>query len=148
LLYKKEYYINKRTPSGALLLKVLIRESYVDTNATIKFVRENLSSLDTYMVKVESDIGKFNSYVYGNLMKLSSHGKATLDLMANLFKGYAKASDEAFVAYIAKKEDDYDEGRDIGYDALMLLAVQKYKALKEAGKWNAPTEADEKIIAL
>jgi hypothetical protein len=148
LLYKKEYYVNDRYPSGALLLKVVIRESYIDTNATVKFVRENLSSLDVYMVKVDSDIEKFNRYVYQNLIKLQSHGHTTLDLMTYLFKGYAKASDKVFVAYIAKKEEDYDEGHDLGYQALMHLALQKYKVLKEADKWNAPTEADEKIIAL
>jgi hypothetical protein len=68
--------------------------------------------------------------------------------MANLFKGYAQASDKVFVAYIAKKEDDFDEGRDIGHAALMHLALQKYKVLKESGKWNAPTDAEAKIIAL
>lgn len=148
ILYKKEYYINDRTPSGALLLKVLIRESHIDTNATVKIVRENLSSLDIYMVKIDSDIEKFNRYVYENLLQLQSRGHSTLDLMANLFKGYAKASDKTFVAYIAKKEDDFDEGRDIGHDVLMQLALQKYKVLKEAGKWNAPSDAEEKIIAL
>ena len=147
-LYKKEYYINNRTPSGALLLKVLIRESHIDTNATIKFIRENLSSLDTYMVKIDSDIEKFNAYVYTNLLNLKAHGKETSDLMANLFKGYSKASDKTFVNYIAKKEDDYDEGRDIGHAVLMHLALQKYKVLKEAGKWNAPTDAEVQIIAL
>ena len=148
LLYKDEYYIDGRTPSGALLLKVLIRESYIDTNATVKFIRENLSSLDVYMVKVDSDVEKFNQYVYSNLLKLKAHGQTTMDLMSNLFKGYAKASDKTFVAYIAKKEDDYDEGRDCGHVMLMMLALQKYKTLKEAGKWNAPTDAEEKIIAL
>jgi len=148
LLYKSEYYVNDRIPSGALLLKVLIRESYIDTNATVKFVRENLSSLDVYMVKVDSDIEKFNRYVYQNLIKLQSHGKQTLDLMTHLFRGYAKASDKTFVAYMAKKEEDYEEGRDPGYQMLMQLALQKFKILKEGGKWNAPTEAEEKIIAL
>ena len=85
LLYKDEYYIDGRTPSGALLLKVLIRESYIDTNATVKFIRENLSSLDVYMVKVDSDVEKFNQYVYSNLLKLKAHGQTTMDLMSNLF---------------------------------------------------------------
>ena len=147
-VYKKEYFIDDRTPSGALLLKVLIRESHIDTHATTKIVRENLSSLDTYMTKIDSDIEKFNQYVYGNIIQLSSRGGQSSDIMANLFKGYAQASDKTFVAYIAKKEDDYDEGRDIGYVALMQLALQKYKVLKESGKWNAPTEEQSKIIAL
>lgn len=148
MIYKNEYYVDERTPSGPLMLKVLIRESYIDTNATVKIVQENLSSLDTYMVKIDSNIEKFNRYVYGNLMQLNARGCVTNDLMANLFKGYAQASDKAFVAYIAKKEDDFDEGRDIGHAALMHLALQKYKVLKESGKWNAPTEAETKIIAL
>jgi hypothetical protein len=78
LVYKNEYYIDERTPSGPLLLKVLIRESHIDTNATVKIVRENLSSLDTYMVKIDSDIDKFNRYVYANIMQLNARGLAVL----------------------------------------------------------------------
>ena len=87
------------------MLKVLIHELHIDTDATVKIVRKNLSLFDSYMVKINSDIDKFNRYVYANIMQLNARGCTTMDLMANLFKGYAHALDKTFVAYIAKKED-------------------------------------------
>ena len=147
LLLSEEYHITG-SPSGALLLKVVIRESHVDTNATIRHIRAGLSSLDTYMVQVNSDIDKFNQHVRGLIDALHARGATTEDLISNLFKGYATASNKTFVAYIAKKEDEYDEGQDVKADSLMLLAENKYKAMVEGKRWNAPDAQMEKIIAL
>ena len=147
LLLSDEYHI-AASPSGALLLKVVIRESHVDTNATLRHIRAALSSLDTYMVQVNSNIDKFNQHVRSLIDMLHSRGATTEDLISNLFKGYATASDKAFVAYIAKKEDEYDEGKDIKADYLMLVAENKYKAMVEGKRWNAPDAQMEKIIAL
>jgi hypothetical protein len=66
-----------------------------------------------------------------------------------LFKGYAVlCSDKEFVNYIKRKYETYEEGTDIDPDDLMKLADMKYKILKEAGKWNAPSPGEEKILAL
>jgi hypothetical protein len=56
------------------------------------------------------------------------------------------ASDDQFVKYILKKQDDYNKGADITPDKLMLLAAQKYRTLVQAR--NAPDEKMQKIIAL
>jgi hypothetical protein len=50
-------------PCGALLLKLIIRKAHVDTRATVSFIRTALSSLDTKMMALDSDISKFNAYV-------------------------------------------------------------------------------------
>jgi hypothetical protein len=134
--------------SGIALLKVIIRASHIDTNATLRYIREKLNSLDTYMVSVDSDIGKFNQQVYNLIDSLAARGATSNDLLINIFKGYAAASDKAFVAYIAKKEEDYDDGVQIEPEVLMQLAENKYKSLVEGSKWNAPDEQTEKIIAL
>jgi hypothetical protein len=146
-LFRAEYTIDG-TASGLLLLKVVIRESHIDTNATTKFIRERLSSLDTYMKSISSDVEKFNQYVKDQLNSLAARGQATQDLLANLFKGYKAASDKKFQEYIQKKEDDYDDGMEIQPMQLMQLALNKYKTLVEGGKWNAQTEEEERIIAL
>jgi hypothetical protein len=39
-------------PSGILFLKILIRESYLDSNATTSMIRTQLSNLDTYIGQV------------------------------------------------------------------------------------------------
>jgi hypothetical protein len=148
LLQDKDYTVND-CPSGPALLKIIISESYIDTNATTKFIRESLSSLDTYMRTIDSDIEKFNNYVKGLLRDLEARGETTQDLLTNLFKGYKAASDEKFVEYILSKEDDYDDGdTTITAKHLMDIAVNKYRTRLQAKTWRAPTEAEEKIIAL
>jgi hypothetical protein len=148
VMLRKEEYTVRGILSGTCLLKVIISASYIDTNATTTFIRGRLSSLDTYMKSVDSDIEKFNQYVKSQLDSLNARGQTTQDLLANLFKGYEEASDNTFRAYISKKQDDYHDGVEIASDHLMQLALNKYRTLVEGGKWNAPTEADEKIIAL
>ena len=149
VMLKQEDFTVLGTPSGVALLKVVINESYIDTNATTRTIRDNLAALDTYMVKIDSDILKFNSYVDSLLDSLKARGESTSDLIPNLFKGYAAASDKAFTTYIAKKAEDFDDDTgDITQQRLMALAANKYKVMTERGIWNAPTEAETKIIAL
>lgn len=134
--------------SGTCLLKVVIGLSYIDTNATTTFIRGRLSSLDTFIRSVDSNIEKFNEHVKNLMDSLNARGEITQDLLANLFKGYEQASDQVFVAYMARKQDEYHDGLDMEPETLMLHALNKYQTLVEGGKWNAPTEADSKIIAL
>eukprot|EP00978_Attheya_sp_CCMP212_P004226 scaffold9244_cov59-Attheya_sp.AAC.1 len=96
--------------SGNLLLKVMIRESHLDTNATTSSIRTKLSELNIYLPTIGSDITKFNQYVKLLLVALHSRGKKTEDLLTNLFKGYLAASDKVFVKYILRKQEEYEEG--------------------------------------
>ena len=146
-IWKNDYMVNGY-PSGNLLLKVLMRECHLDTNATSGGIGEKLSSLDEYLPKVGYDVLKFNMYVKNLVIQLKARGESSNDLLTNLFKGYLAATDKSFVAYIDKKLELYEEGSDISPDQLMLWARQKYDLLREKGTWNAPTEEEEKIIAL
>jgi hypothetical protein len=146
-LCEDEYTI-KGTISGTCLLKVVIRESHIDTNATTRIIREELTKLDTYIVSIDSDIIKFNEHVKDLLNKLKSRGATTHDLLANLFKAYKAVSDKQFVKYIDSKKNDYDEGKDITSNQLMLLAANRYKTMKQDQEWNAPSQEQEQIIAL
>jgi hypothetical protein len=133
--------------SGVALLKVIIRESHLDTNATTNSIRTKLSSLDTYITTVDSDIGKFNQYVKSLIQSLTARNQSTTDLMINLFKGYGAVSDQAFRVWLTRKQDDHEEGTPLTPDDLMLAAKNKFDAMVEKGTWNAPT-AEEKIVAL
>jgi hypothetical protein len=55
-------HIGERT-CGLTLLKVIVCEAYVDTNATILRIREQLNSLDMHIVKLGYNSEKFNSKV-------------------------------------------------------------------------------------
>ena len=146
-IWKKEYRCGQ-LPSGNLLLKVLIRECHLDTNATVGGIRNRLSALDLYLPTVGYNITKFNMYVKNLVDQLRARGEYTNDLLINLFKGYLSATDKSFTTYIDKKLEAYEEGQDMTADQLMLWARNKYDLLLDKGTWNAPTEQEEKIIAL
>ena len=63
-IYDDEYMLGKpKVPSALCLLKVLIRESYLDSNATATMIRIKLATLDEHMVEVDNNITKFNEDV-------------------------------------------------------------------------------------
>ncbi len=133
--------------SGVALLKIIIRESHLDTNATTYQIWTKLSNLDSYILTVDSNIGKFNQYVKLLIQSLTARNQKTSDLLINLFKGYIAVSDEVFRAWLMRKQDDHEEGEEMTPDELMIAAKNKYDTMVEKGTWNAPT-AEEKIVAL
>jgi hypothetical protein len=147
LIWRNQYSINGYS-SGNLLLKIIIRESHLDTNATTSSIRTKLSRLDTYIVTIASDITKFNGYVRFLIDSLAARGETSNDLLTNLFKGYGAATDKVFVDYIGRKLEKYEEGENTTADTLMEQANSKYKLMKEQSTWNAPSEQEEKILAL
>ena len=147
LVWEDQYTINS-LGSGNLLLKIIVRESHLDTNATSTSIRTKLTELDTYLPTIGHDITKFNTYVKLLVDGLRSRGETTTDLLTNLFKGYLSCSDRDFCDYITRKQDAWEEGTDIQPDRLMKQAADKYKTLLQKGLWNAPDKNEEKILAL
>ena len=146
-IWRNEYVIGGGY-SGICLLKIIIREGHLDTNATTSMIRIKLSNLDTYIHTVGNDITKFNGYVRMLQDTLRARGEMTSDLLTNLFKGYAACSDKNFVDYIRRKQERYDEGDELTATMLMNLADTKYKQLKDKEIWEAPSPEEEKLIAL
>ena len=58
--------------SGPLLLKIVLRESHIDTKSTSTSIRMNLSNLDTYIATVGHDVTKFNAHVKTLIQSLIS----------------------------------------------------------------------------
>jgi hypothetical protein len=135
-------------PAALCLLKIIIRESYIDSNATIRILREQLSSLPVHLAKFSGRIPDLNQFVRTTVDQLAARGTSSSDLVANLFKGYLSSHDRTFVTYIEKKQEEFDEGEDIQPNMLMTLADNKYKILVQTGKWMTPTDEEKKIIAL
>ena len=148
VMLRENDYVIDGVESGSCLLKVIISEAYIDTNATTMTIRDRLQTLDKYVVSVKSDIEKVNLYVKTQLQLLAARQETTHDLLSNLFRGYKAASDRAFVDYIKRKQEDYEEGDTMTAADLMDKAVLKYKSRVEKGIWNAPTEDQQRIIAL
>lgn len=144
---KAEYTIGGLV-DGLLYFKAIIKTATIDTRATTTTLRNKLSSLDTHMQEVESNVSTFIVDVKAWQQSLLARGETTSDLMVNIFTGLKACSDASFVSYIARKEDDYNEGQNISVDELLDLASNKYESLIERGIYCQPTEDQKKIVAL
>ena len=83
--------------AGLCFLKVIIRESYLDSNATTSQMRLALSSLDRYVETNGSDIVAFNTHVRSLIDGLGARGQTSTDILVNVFKGYKTVSDRGFM---------------------------------------------------
>ena len=144
-LWSDQFILNGRE-SGILLLKVIIRESHLDTNATTNSIRTQLSNLDEYITTIGCDIIKFNEHVKCLLEQLNARGGETQDLLTNLFKAYVSVKDVCFVDYINEKLSRYEEGELMEADQLMTLTANKYKNMMIKNQWEAPSPHDATII--
>ena len=146
-LWSDQFILIGREP-GILLLKVIIRESHLDTNATMNSIRTQLSNLDEYIATIGCDIIKFNEHVKHLLEQLNARGRETQDLLTNLFKAYMSVKDVCFVDYVNEKLSQYEEGELMEADKLMTLTANKYKNMMIKNQWEAPSPHDATIQAL
>ncbi len=154
-LWESDYMIkeaapsNRKLESGPALLKVVLRESHLDTKATVSSIRENLTDLPHYIGTVSFDIEKFNSHVMMLMEGLRARGEKSDDLLNNLFKAYGAVQDTDFTSYIKRLNDRYlEEVQEFTPEELMGYASNKYKTLVLQNKWNAPSPEQEQIQAL
>ena len=149
-IWKDQYTVLGRS-SGNLLLKIIIRESHLDTNATTSSIRTKLASLDIYILTIGCNITKFNGHVKLLTDGLSARGQTTNDLLVFLFKGYFAVPDMEFNQWVKRKKENHDEadGTPITANSLMLLADSKYKLQLESPEgWGIANPQEEKILAL
>jgi hypothetical protein len=142
---KREGYKIGGRKAGTCYLKIIMMETQQDTNATSKYLRDNIRELDQYIVKIDSDIIKFNDYVQQQLEGLAARGETTHDLLTNLFRAYKSVLDKEFIRYIKDKETDYEDGEDVTASQLMTKAKNRYKTMMQNGEWNSTTEDEAKI---
>ena len=146
-LWSDQFILNGRE-SGILLLKIIIRESHLDTNATTNSIRTQLSNLDEYITTIGCDIIKFNEHVKRLIEQLKARGGETHDLLTNLFKAYTAVKDVRFVDYVNEKLSRYEEVEQMEADQLMTLTANKYKNMMIQNQWEAPSPHDATIQAL
>jgi hypothetical protein len=148
ILFERDY-IYMGCMIGTSLLKIVIRESHIDSNAQILALKRSLNQLGLYMVEVKNDITAFNNHVRSQSDALMARGVRAPDLLSQLFDGYKECKDETFCRYIQTKLDKYEEGQsNMTSQKLMLMAETKFKTLVASSKWEAPTEQDTQLLAL
>jgi hypothetical protein len=147
LLKKHEYTVNGE-PSGNLLLRLIIRESSLDSNASSTIIRTKLSKLDEYMPVVKSDIKKFNTYVDTQIHALTARGETTSDLLVHLFAAYKQASDASFRKLAADEEIRHERGKTTTPRDLMAFMLKRWETLVDKGQWDTPSQEEEQLMVM
>jgi len=148
-IHDKQYLIGEPPiESGLCLLKILIRKSHLDSNATSSMIRTKRTNLDEYLTETNNDILKFNNHVRMLIDLLTARGETTQDLLTNLFRAYAACSDSTFVKYVADIQRKWEDGEDLTPEKLMDRVSNKYKIMKTKEVWNAPSAEQKKLAAL
>jgi hypothetical protein len=152
-IWREQYVLtinNIPYQAGLCLLRVIFRESDLDTGATVSAIRASLSNLDEWIATNGSDLIAFQAHVKQMLDKLGSRREETQDLMVNLFKAYKVCKDQKFNNYITRIEDQYEEGSlPLTPTQLLNRAPTYYK--KRIATPNDDWEHDpinEKLVAL
>ena len=135
---------------GLSLLKVIVRESALDANASTETLRRRLTELDAYTTNVKYDILKVNAQAKLIVEGLAARGQTTTELTTNLFRAYETVPVAGFNWYIKNKRDTHDEGtKPMNPNTLMKMAGDKYKVLMERGEWVVSPQVDEsRIVAV
>ena len=139
-----EKYTTRNIISGHMLFKLITSKTIVDNRSTTNHLREQLSSLDTYMYECGNDIIKFNIHAQNLELTLKARGQEVRDLILHLFKGYAVYSDETFRGYVEKKKYEYEDGEDTTSAKLMTFAENRYNNMKRDNVWNELSPDQEK----
>jgi hypothetical protein len=147
ILQKEEYHVGGE-PSGNLLLKVIIRESSIDSNASTSIIRTKLSKLAEYMPVVKSNIKEFNTYVQMQLHSLTARGETTNDLLVHLFAAYKVASDAGFRKIALDEEIRYERGETMTAKSLMAFMLSRYEVLMDKQLWDAPSQEEEQLMVM
>jgi hypothetical protein len=137
-------------PSGMLYFKKLMMKAEVDSRAMASHIRDNLGSLDTYILTTaNSNISDFNDYVRNQMAALSARGETTHDLLNNLFKAYARAECEEFRDFVKDARRDWERNRR-AYEPEILMneCHDEYNRLLLLSRWGVRTEQEEHIITL
>jgi hypothetical protein len=103
-LLKSEYTAggDDRVISGILFLKTIVRESHIDTNATVTTIRKQSINLPRYMLEVICHVEKLNLHTQLLLEALCAQGETTNDLLNNLFRAYKTVKDQEFLILYQK----------------------------------------------
>ena len=114
----------------------------IDTQAKqVSTVRTQLATLDAAMLKHDSNITEFNTYVQTCLSTLTRHGARCEDMMDNLFRGYLVAEDNDFRKYMKETYQKYQYGEvPLTAPQLMAKARTVYQVATDNSKWGALSE--------
>jgi hypothetical protein len=155
---KDDYTVNIALPGavadfredGPCMILALINMVMIETRASVSIVMHKLTHLHKEMDDCKSNVEKFNTTVEGLVDELNARDVAVPDLLHHLFAAYGTCEDSTFIKYMARKEEEYEDGTIVTmpYTALMQMALEKYKTITQKEQWGKKTEGELEFIAM
>ena len=137
---------------GVLMLYELINMVATETRATVSSIVKTLtgSGLTQLMENSKSDIKDFNNQVNMLIVALRARRREIPDIVPYLFEAYQACEDTTFVAYMTRKEEQYEDRTldAVTNTSLMNMALEKYKTLLDKGVWMKKSKEELQFIAL
>ena len=134
---------------GPTMLFELIALVSVETRATVATLGRKLDDMAAIMRTVKSNVQEFNAEVETIVDALNARNAPVPELRTKLFTGYKSCGDSAFIKYIVRKEEEYEDGlTNLTATQLMQVALEKFKTLTDKGEWMVKTEQELEFIAL
>ena len=137
--------------NGPLIYKKIMQLATIDSIATTKTLRANLTNLPIYAASVNGDIDLINFYFKVNYSQILARGATINDPVSKLFDAYLSVSDFAFKEYMKKKQEAYHDG-DLGtsltHEKRMAQATAKITYLTTQGLRGSRSPDKEKLIAM
>jgi hypothetical protein len=72
--------------SGPLLLKLILKKAIIYSRATSANLREQLTTLDSYMASVDCNVELFNQHVKEVVVGLRARGESTDEFIVNILR--------------------------------------------------------------
>ena len=137
---------------AARMLKVIMNIITVDSRATERQLRANMRNLPAVMRQCNYDIELFQKYVKENLSQLDSRGAKVEDEIQLLFEGYKAAGDVTFVKHMQTLQESHDNNWNglgaMTAQKLNAMALDKYKILKKVWRKQVVGSAEQQIVAM
>ncbi len=121
-----------------LLHKKIMVLATINSVATTKTLPYNLRELPTYPSTIKRDIELCHSYFDTNYLQIIAHGAMVDDPVDILFTVNMVIPCHNFRSYIKSKQDAYTDGMlALTHKELIMLVINKFNLLKQAGTWGA-----------
>ena len=157
-LYEKEYELDDGTGEkvivAALLYKVIMRLTTLDTKTTNKTLRDSIKDLPAVAAALKGNVDKIHEHFNSAYTQLRSRGQDIDDKEDLLFDAYAQVPDAEFRKYMARKKEDYydniNDMKDKDWEYIMKKAKEKFNSLSKDPKhtWGSLDDTEQQVIAL
>jgi len=133
---------------GPLLLKMILDDTFIATNASTYTIKEQF--YDLHLKQYKWNVQALNLDVREKCADLKAAGNASdeTDLMISLFRAYNTSTNDEFKNSVLFWKNEWNANTFTTAEELMTRADAKYVELRSMGTWGKQSNKDQQIVAL